>query len=182
MLTILTQTFKGPPLWVWPLFVYLIARGIIAFKPRIMPLKKIFILPSVFFFLSIQRLVSNINFLTCLVWLLSIIIGAFLSFVIFKNIQVGADKKNNLLKLPGSYSTLVLILISFSIKFYFWFIIAKDPILLKDSMFFYRYILATSLSFGMFLGRTLLYFYKFKKTDSTSLLDTKAGLQKEKAF
>ncbi|NGX40282.1 MAG: hypothetical protein KR126chlam4_00099 [Candidatus Anoxychlamydiales bacterium] len=170
MLDTLLQIFKGPPLWVWFLLAYLIFIGIKAFKPSVISLKKIFILPVVFLFFSLQRLVGNINFFTSLVWITSTIIGVFLSVVIFSKTQIIADKKNNLLKLPGTYSTLFLILISFSIKFYFGFQIGKDPSVLKDSTFFYRYIMAATLSFGMFLGRTFLYFYKFKKAESTDLL------------
>ncbi|KKK52281.1 hypothetical protein LCGC14_3106500, partial [marine sediment metagenome] len=142
MLDTLLQIFKGPPLWVWFLLAYLIFIGIKAFKPSVISLKKIFILPVVFLFFSLQRLVGNINFFTSLVWITSTIIGVFLSVVIFSKTQIIADKKNNLLKLPGTYSTLFLILISFSIKFYFGFQIGKDPSVLKDSTFFDRYILA----------------------------------------
>ncbi|NGX44259.1 MAG: hypothetical protein K1060chlam3_00425 [Candidatus Anoxychlamydiales bacterium] len=170
MLNTFIQIFKGPPLWVWPLLTYLLFVGFKAFKPRVVSLKKMFILPLVFFIFSIQRLVGNINFFTSLVWITSTIIGVFLSVIIFSKTQIIADKKNNLLKLPGTYSTLFLILISFSLKFYFGFLIGKDPNLLNDSSFFNRYIMAATLSFGMFLGRTFLYYYKFKKAESTNLI------------
>lgn len=164
------QIFTRPPLWVWALLSYLIFIGIKAFKPSVVSLKKIFILPIVFLFFSIQRLVGNINFLTSLIWLLTIFFGVCLSLVVFNKTQIVADKKNNLLKLPGTYSTLILILISFAIKFYFGFQIGKDPSVLKDTSFFYRYIMATTISFGIFLGRTFVYFYKFQKAESSNLL------------
>ena len=126
MLDTLIQIFKGPPLWVWVLLSYLIFIGIKAFKPSVVSLKKIFILPLVFLFFSVQRLLGNINFFTTLVWITSVIIGVFLSVIIFSKTQIIADKKNNLLKLPGSYSTLFLILISFSLKFYFGFLIGNN--------------------------------------------------------
>jgi len=175
MLDIVIQIFKGPPLWVWALLIYLLYVGFKALKPRVMSLKKIGILPTVFLYFSIQRLATNINFFNSLVWICSTIIGVLLSLILFKNIKISADKKNNLLKLPGSYSTLILILVSFSIKFYFGFQIGKDPNVLKDADFFYRYIMGSTISFGIFLGKTFLYLYKFKKAESTDLLEVKGN-------
>ena len=172
---IIKGAIKCTPLWVWPLFAFLLYRGIKALKTRVVPLKKIFILPAVFISLGLYRLMSSSGTIPLqnLWWLFAFTAGILLGFLLFKRSKIQADKKKYLIKLPGTTSTLIMVLAIFSIKYCFGCISALNPTLAKNIMFLHLKLVTSGIISGLTLGRSLLYFTKHKNSKHTDLISTK---------
>lgn len=73
----ITQTLMQTPWWVYVLLVYLTIAGVKASKPQVIPLKKLFIIPAVFTFMSIHTLLTSValNYFNVTSWVIAILIG-----------------------------------------------------------------------------------------------------------
>jgi hypothetical protein len=161
----------GTPLWVWLALIYLLIRGIIALKPRKISIYKIFILPTIFLYLALNGLFLTQNFVSfvSLVRCLSLFAGTFMGFVLTKNVVIRADRKNKLIKIPGSPFTLFLVLGIFCIKYYFGFKSATDPVFAQTMTFILSKTISTGLLSGTSIGRAARYFYTYKTERQTDL-------------
>lgn len=168
---IIKGVIKGTPFWVWAIFAFLLYRGIRALKTRVVPLKKIFILPAIFISLALYRLVSSNGAIALqnLWWFFAFVTGVSLGFLLFKSTKIQADKKKYLIKLPGTLSTLIMILIIFGIKFCFGYISALNSVFAKSLMFLHLKLITSGMISGLTLGRSLLYFVKHKNSKHTNL-------------
>jgi len=74
----LIKALQGTPWWVYVLFFYLLSLGIKALKPRVISLKKPFLLPGVFLVWSLWNLNNNfgLDFTKWMLWLAALSIGA----------------------------------------------------------------------------------------------------------
>lgn len=152
---------RGTPWWVWPLLAWLIYRGIKALHPRVTSLRTLFIAPFVFLFLALQSLTTNTILYPYFLWFGILIIGSFLGWWIAHNYRVSADKKQRLLKLPGSPVTLIITLLFFSMKYYVGYTTATNPELAQSLIFVSFKYLVSGTSCGILLGRSLTYFYHY---------------------
>jgi len=158
------KIIAGTPLWVWFAFAYLVLKGVLAFKTRTVSMYKIFILPAIFLYLSLNGLFLKhglISFMT-LARLLSLFVGGFIGFMLTKNIAIKADRKNKTITIPGSKFTLFLVLSIFAVKYYFGFKSATDPIFASTATFMLSKIIITGVISGTSIGRAEQYFYKYK--------------------
>lgn len=162
-----TQT----PWWVYLIFIVLIKRGITASKPQVVSMQKLIILPLVFIALSIHTVVTafHVNSTIIGIWLVSILFGTLAGWLLVCKHQFKVDKKNYLIQLPGSWVTLILILLIFASKYYFGYEISADPALLKQTGFEFSLLGVTGICTGLFIGRVLFYFYQIKIGQSVDL-------------
>jgi Family of unknown function (DUF6622) len=156
---------SGTPLWVWALLVFLVYRGIKALKSSISPVYTIFIMPAIFLILSVQTLVAykNLTLVPGLLWLISIMIGSLLGWLIASKAPIAADKKKGLIKRPGSPITLIIILLFFGVRYYFGYSLAVNPELMQSVSFLNIRLALSGLMVGVSLGSTLCFFYKYLK-------------------
>jgi hypothetical protein len=158
------EIIKGTPVWVYFLLGLLIYKGISATNGKMMSLKKLFIMPIVFIFLMGQKMsASPAAFLGFLV------IGCFVGWLIYKNIEIKADKEKRLIFIPGSYMPLILIVTAFVKGYYIGYQTAVHPELVKTFWFAFSVAAVSGIFSGMFIGRTALYLYKYHKAKHQEL-------------
>jgi hypothetical protein len=158
------EIIKGTPMWVFLLFALLIYRGILAANGKMMNLKKLFIMPIVFLFLMGQKMSANpAAFLGFLV------VGCFIGWLIYKNIEIKADKEKKQIFIPGSYMPLILIIVAFSKGYFIGYTTAVHPELVKTFWFTFGVATVSGIFSGMFIGRTAIYLYKYNKAEHQEL-------------
>tara|TARA_R110002124_G_scaffold282537_1_gene457773 strand:- start:940 stop:1470 length:531 start_codon:yes stop_codon:yes gene_type:complete len=166
------QTLYHTPWWVYVLFIYLINIGIRASKQNIVSLDKLFIIPALFTIMTVHSLVTSFNLsaFTIVLWILSILIGLILgaaNCMRFKQIRV--DKNNRLLEVPGTWSTLVIIIIIFASKYYLGYSMSVDPNITSDIWFEIIALGVSGVCAGFFIGKLIYFIYKLYTEQSVHL-------------
>jgi len=145
----------GTPIWVWGILIYLIFVGIKAINTRIVYLPKIFIIPLVLMAVKYKTFLSN----DVLMFISIIITGSIFSFWIHRYTKVNILKEKLSVEIPGNYTTLIILLAFFSVKYFFGYLNDAMPavaVKYKDIE-----LLTSGLFSGYFLGRAMRYFYQF---------------------
>ena len=169
--TILSQT----PIWVYILFAYLVFVGIKASHTGVVSIYKLAALPVIFFILALETLMTHfsINATNVGVFVFSLVLGSAIGYILVFKQHLVTDNEHKLLKLPGSWLTLVLVLIIFFSKYYSGYQLA----LYQDSslpMHLVMVILGINgLCAGTFVGRILFYWRRMSKGPNENLADTK---------
>jgi len=165
------QMLINTPWWVYILFFYLVFKGFIATRSRVVPFKKLFILPLVLLVLSIYGLlnvlnpsISNISF-----WALALFLGGALGWFQVHRQELLFDKRSHLVKISGTWSVLFLILIIFISKYYFDYSIAINPDAIHHLWFKLTFLGISGICNGLLLGRLLAYLEKMRKAIHTEL-------------
>ena len=158
------QALKHTPIWVYILFGFLLSNGLRATSERKVNYESIFIFPSLLFVFSIYFMSKNFNLnsFSILMWSLGTSLGIALGFYNFQKLKVRFERKSNSFIVPGTMTTLFLIFIIFTSKYYFSYQIAKDPNLLNQKSFEFFMLSVSGFSSGSFIGR-LIYCIKLKK-------------------
>jgi hypothetical protein len=151
------QIVKGTPLYVWAILIYLLFVGIKSTKTRIVYLPNLFIIPFVLLAIKYKTFLSMDAVGFCLV----IMLAAIGSFFVQAGNKLKIIKNAQSIEVPGSYTTLLILLSFFIVKYYFGYLKSIDPNLNLN----YSYIENTisGLFSGYFIGRALCYTYKYLK-------------------
>lgn len=160
------------PWYVYLILSYLLFIGIKSMKDNVVSIYKFAIIPIIFIWLSIDTF-TNKTHLSGEHWLAFIIgitLGAIFSWVTFKSTIAGADAKKKLIKLRGNYSTLVLLMVIFCIKYY----VAYEMALIAhpSTTHLIGLILLSSIFTGTFVGRLLLALHALKHGKKLELNET----------
>lgn len=155
-LDIMFNAIAGAPLWVWGILAYLLFVGIKATRTRIVYIPKLFIIPTVFIALNYKNLISGENIIKTLGFML---IGFIIGFVIGNNIPIKIIKGIKSIELPGNYSTIVILILFFIMKYVFGYLHAVHPSIAIQYAYVDAYV--SALFSGLFLGRALCYLYRF---------------------
>ena len=149
------------PWWVYLLFLYLLKVGFDATKTRVVSLKKLFILPSIFLAISINSLITSFRLSpsTIGVYLFSLLFGIGGGWLLVRNVNLKFDLQRVLIQLPGNWTTLILIMVIFSTKYYFGYSLAVDPMMAEDTSFELLMLSLSGVCTGLFLGRLTCYFF-----------------------
>ncbi len=148
------------PWYVYLILVYLIKIGVRSVKGGEVSLGKFYILPIVFLVMSIDEFVGTVHFSFphVLIWLAGIVIGSYLlGWMPYRRLGITANKEKKILFIPGSYFTLVLIIVTFAVKYYIGYTVAVSQSL--SSGFIMGLLILSGLFTGAFVGR-LLYVLK----------------------
>ncbi len=159
------NNLKHIPWWILPLFTYLVWVGIKSLKTKVISIFRSSLLPVIFVVLSIIRLSpllyidSRIPYL----WFISLIIGILPGWLFSSRQNIEVDKKNLLIKVPGSWITLFLLLSIFFINFYFGAKKATDNSIFKNLNFIFSIVFLSTLPRGVMIGRSLNFIYRLTK-------------------
>ena len=96
------------PLWVWPLFAYLIWQGAQALRIRTQPIWRMLIVPLVFFLMGLSRLVTarDSGLEPLLAWLVAALLFAALALS-RRPPLLAADRQDRTVTRPGSAIPLI---------------------------------------------------------------------------
>jgi len=146
---------KSTPFYVYLLFSYLIFIGIKSTKPRIIssPIK-LFIMPLIFSLFSLKEVTNIEDFL---LFILIMAISFCVNWKLPKPII--SQTKNNIMIIPGSYHSLMMIIGIFSVKYYFGYMKTVMPELL------YKYkildLAISALILGVAFSKSYFYYRYF---------------------
>lgn len=120
------SAIRGTPWWVWLIFALLLYRGINTLKPRVTPLWKIFLIPTIFFGFAVNSLLKNpcATQYTFVTWLLALLAGILGAWLLNRNLVIKANKCTHLIELPGTVSVLITVVSIFVIKYFFGYMAA----------------------------------------------------------
>lgn len=158
------KAITGAPVWVYVLFVYLMIVGIKSTKPRVISLMRLFIIPIILILISFSNLIAfKHNYFNIILWTVLFLIGVSLGWWQIRWLPIKVDKKHWLVRTPGGYSTLVLILIIFSIKYYFGYKTTVDPQIISNMYFLIAFLSISGFCIGFFIGRLSGYLFKMHR-------------------
>lgn len=169
--TDLYDFFRGTPWWVYALLVYLLWVGIRAARPRVVALKKLLILPIIFTLLSLHTLLTSVVLspLTIGAWAVALLVGGAIGYAQISRQTLQVDRARGLLRVPGSWSVLVLIVIIFASKYYFGYSLSIDPQRAHHWPFALSLLAVSGICTGLLIGRFTCYRQRFKNLPSTPL-------------
>jgi hypothetical protein len=161
------------PWWVYIAFAYVLYVGIKAMKLRSVPAFQLFIVPGIFTILSIHTLVGRIgdHFLYIIPWCAAVVMGIAIGWAEMKRLNIVVDRKNRLLKIPGSAFTLILFLLFFGSQYYYGFMSATAPERAKEIQLVIFILLISGIGTGVMWVRGFGYFFKYVKNPSAELTE-----------
>ncbi|WP_110954897.1 DUF6622 family protein [Anaerosinus massiliensis] len=163
------QIVMHTPIWVYILLLYLIFVGVRAAKTRVTKLYHIVIMPMILFTMSILMLVGTITECNGVVvgsWSIGLVIGSIGGWRQVKNNEIQVDRKNWLIRIPGSWSSMWIILLIFAIRYYFGYQKAILSIVVEQLWFKVSILGSSGLCTGLIIGKMLRYFVCFKNAES----------------
>jgi hypothetical protein len=160
----LWQILSGAPWWVYVLFIYLVSIGIKSTKLRTIPIKRVVLFPLFFVAWSGYELYKNVSLgLPSLIlwWVVFLVVGAYFGFKEVHSWRFQKDRHKGLITIPGNYSTLVLVVLIFVLKFfwgYFYATLSSVP-----HWIYFADTSTSSLVTGFFVGRAIVFFKSYQK-------------------
>lgn len=163
------EALMHTPWWVFLLLGYLLIVGIQALQTRVISLYKIVIGPIIFSGLSIYTLLTaSAEYIAIGGWTAAILLGSATGFWQTNRLAIKVDRKHFLLQIPGSWSTLIIMLIIFSVKYYTGYSLARNPALAQEIHFTLSLLSISGLCTGLFLGKLIAYLRHFFRSNILS--------------
>lgn len=172
-LYIIKQFLIGTPWYVYVIFFYLIKVGIKSVKGGIVSLGKLFFIPCIFLFMSLDELITKLPFHWLFIesFIIGLLCGAVLGYLQYKTLKIQIDHQKKLFNIAGSWFSLILIIATFIFKYYMGYTLAMNPNLPLNHMATLLFL--SSVLTGMFIGRLVFAIYKLKHGVSVNLEVTK---------
>lgn len=147
------------PWWVYLLFAILVKIGYKASKTGTVSIIKLSIAPVIFTVMAIETLLNNLDltFFVCLSFVLFLLLGIAIGWTQVTMQNLKFDRKRKLIRVPGTWSVMVVILIIFASKYYFGYELSSDPNALNNTYFELLFIGVTAVCAGLFVGKLLCY-------------------------
>lgn len=164
----MTNIISNAPFWVWPLFAYLLVIGIKASKPSILTLRRLFVVPIVFFAWALHGIFTHNQTSEISILVLAMLAGCGLGFLMVRNLNMRFDKINRLVEMPGSWTTLILGLSIFCLKFSQGALSTTRPEL-KGTWYLLLIEASAAVIAGIFAGRGVGYWLKYKTAPQTDI-------------
>jgi hypothetical protein len=154
------------PLWVWPLFAYLVWAGFQGMRPRTTTIQRSLIVPAIFIIWGSSSLVSQSQntVLPLVAWLAAALVLGASGFLLAKPFEL--DHTTGEIKRPGSVKPLVRNLTIFALQYTVRVIVAIDPEARLTATIVGRAVGGAMT--GYFLGRTvalLRQYYRQRQAD-----------------
>lgn len=155
---------SGAPWWVYVIFIYLLSMGIKATKRRTVSIQRMVLFPLFFIALSLYGLYEKVALgfpVLIFWWCLGIAAGAYLGVKEVRSWHFHKDRQKGLITIPGNYSTLVLMLLIFVLKFFWGYFYSTLPTV--PYWIYFADTITSSLFTGFFIGRAGFYFRYYYK-------------------
>lgn len=167
------QFLYQTPWWVYTILIYCFIVGLKSAKGGTVTIWKLLLLPVIFVYLSVHSLTTNFQLNTFVIssYIIALVIGSLLGVLQGHSQKIAVDRTNKLIHVPGTWSTLIIILIIFISKYYFGYSLGVDPHLLENTHFEVTMLAVSGITAGLFLGRTGFYCLKLLTAPSTNLKD-----------
>jgi hypothetical protein len=162
----------GTPAWVWVLLAFLVFRGWQATRPGLVQPWRLAILPIIFTLLGIYGLVTVLSgVLPWIIWLVFLVMTYPMGLAMAQRTPVQAYHQNGVMALPGSWSTLILILCIFVSKYALGYNLAMKPQLAHEVWFIVVDSGVAGVVAGLFIGRFIGLMKKYKEAPGENLLE-----------
>ncbi len=159
---LLIEIFKQTPWWVFLLFVGLTLIGLRATQQRVITVKKIWLLPLVFTVWNLAWLNERVqgHYSLIVFWLIGLTVGGFFGWLMVRRWKIKAVPSDSI-AIPGTWSTLILILLVFAVRYFFIFNYETHPE--AASHLFLSDALISGTITGIFIGRAIELILKYRK-------------------
>ncbi len=149
------QLLEMTPWWIYLLFTYFLMLGVRASKPTVVSFKKLTVIPIFFLGWAIYSLFADLEnrYFFLIPWIFALLAGSFIGYLQVRNWPLLVDAERQTISLPGSWSTLLLSISIFALKYIFGLVYATDPMAYKNSAIFGTDLIFSNLFVGMFWGR-----------------------------
>jgi len=151
------EIITGVPWWAWLILVELLVVGIRATRPVTMHIGHFFIIPAILIFLHRAFLVGGYTEFYVYIGM-GLISSLSVYYITLTKTTLVVHKKSSTLTVPGSYATLIGLLIFFALQCYFGFLHSEHPAIALQYCVYEAGINAVLL--GFFLGRASAYAVK----------------------
>lgn len=155
---------SGAPWWVYILFVYLLSVGLKATKPRTVPIARVVLIPVLFLAWSFYGLYQKLllEYLSLIpLWIVFLAVGTYFGVKEVQSWRISKGPRKGEVTIPGNYSTLVLILLIFVLKFFWGYFYAT-----RTEISYWIYFADTCSSAvvtGFFVGRATFFYKQYQK-------------------
>lgn len=151
----LQQILIQTPVYVWAILAFLIYRGMVASKDRVVSYRSVFIIPAVMVALGLQSISRGFGLETLAgaAWLGGAMIGAGSAWTWTSRVTV--DRAAGVVRQRGSWLPLVLMMAIFCCKYAVAVTLAMQPALRGVLSFAIPACLAFGLFNGIFIGRLM---------------------------
>lgn len=157
--------------WIYLVFLYCVLVGLSSLHPRVISYYRIFVVPLLIVIWSLHStfLRYSLSFSHIFFSIIASLIGIYAGWRIYQYTPVEADKRKKLIKLPGTRSTLISILLIFFFRYYFGYYQIVDPSNLTDPFFIYSDLIISASIIGFILGKGLYYQHAYRKSPHRNL-------------
>ena len=143
----------GTPVWVYAVYLWICYYGIKACLGGREDQRSLMILPAVLMVWSLMSLTPSI--LSSGAWVGGVIIGSLLGMLLFNANGARLDTDGDTLVLPGTWKTLLISQLFFTVKYYFGYQQAVHPLLLNTPSMLAAVSAVSGLTIGLFCGRAI---------------------------
>ena len=161
------QILIHTPIWVFPLFAYLVWLGIQGMRPRTTTIWRSLIVPAIFIIWGLSSLVSQSHdtVLPLASWLAAALVLASIGFLLAKPFEL--DHTTGEIKRPGSVVPLIRNMTIFALQYSVRVIMAIDPDARTTATVVGRAVGGAMT--GYFLGRTVALLRQYHKQRQADL-------------
>jgi len=155
LLQVLTHILRGTPVWVFPLFLGLIALGYLQSKPRDLPPARLAILPVVLAAISLSRVLSafGVEPLALTAWVAGTAAALLLNTRLKQPAGARWSAASGTFHVPGSWVPMVLIMAVFFARYALAVSLAMKPEFVHSAGFASAAGFGFGLLSGMFMAR-----------------------------
>jgi len=157
--------------WAYLVFIYCFFAGLKSLHPQVVSYYRIFVVPVLITIWSILTIFLRYPLTAAHISasFAAAIIGTFGGWKIYQFAPVRTDKQKKLIQVPGSFSTLISILLIFFFRYFFGHFEIINPANVTDPFFIFSDLIISALIIGFILGKGFYYFYAYQKSHHTSL-------------
>lgn len=157
MPTSIWETIASTSWWYFVFVACLCKMAFAASKPHIIPIKRAYFFPSLFFIVSMITLyfIIPFNFMHFTTWSCAILLGMIIGWMQFTIKKIKVMKNPAQLHFPGSWNLFLVIFVLLVTKFYFNFDIFFDVEQLKQPPYSFLLVFSYGLVAGLFAGRLI---------------------------
>ena len=162
---------KSIPWWVY-LLVFVIGKmAFQATQTKVVPLKKLYIMPAIVVFMAVHNLLiqpsQNAGLIAA--WAVAILLGVGIGWKVVSGLELKFDKNNFLVELPGSWSTVILMVLIIASKVLIGYEASVHRELVQQSGFQLLAMGVSGVCTGIIVGRVIGYTYQLLSSESQTI-------------